>query len=99
MVIVEKNDLRLCTKSFIELTAGTLQAVNEGCVRDGLNIEQYCEDNDSWYAIISIGMYGKEVRGTIVDDNLFNKLNTEDCELLSKLYDIGIKLVRLSNEE
>lgn len=98
MVIVEKDGLRLCTKTFIKPVADSIQVSTENDIGKGLNIERQNEDSDSWYVILSIEYDGSDVRGIIVDNYMFEDLSGEDYRILCKLYGIGIKLMEVVNE-
>jgi hypothetical protein len=97
MVIVEKDGLRLCTKTFVKPVGDTIKVINENDIKEGLNIEKQNNDGESWYTLISIDYNGKEAKGTIISDSVFDYLGS-DYELLGKLYDIGIKLMEVVNE-
>lgn len=97
MIIIEKDGLRLCTKTFVKPVGDTIKVINENDIKEGLNIEKQNDDEESWYTLISIDYDGKEAKGTIIRDSVFDYLES-GSSLLGKLYDIGIKLVEISNE-
>lgn len=97
MVIIEKDGLRLCTKTFVKPVGDTIKVINENDIKEGLNIEKQNDGEESWYTLISIDYDGKEAKGTIISDSVFDYLES-GSRLLGKLYDIGIKLVEVVNE-
>lgn len=98
MVIVEKDGLRLCTKTFITPVVDSIQVNTEEDISKGLNIERQNEDSDSWYVILSIEYDNKEVRGIIIDNSMFEDLSAEEYRILGKLYSAGIKLMEVIYE-